>query len=330
MLTAISFVLVFGLLVFFHEGGHFLLARYNGITVHEFSLGMGPKIFSKKGKETLYAIRLLPIGGYVQMEGEDEVSDKEGSFSKKSPLQRLSVIAAGPIMNFLLAIVLFMIIFAFVGLPTNVIDDFASDSPAYQAGLQKGDEIVSVNNEKTNSWDDVVKGISNSKETLEIEVNRNGEVIKKNIEPKIENGRKIIGIYPKGSRNPIKIVGYSVNQVYKVSKAIVTFFVKLPFEGMNEGDVVGPVGLVSLVGDAAQRGFLDILSLAALISINLGIVNLLPIPALDGGRIIFILIELFRGKPVDPEKEGYVHLIGFAILLSLMAFLVFKDVKELL
>lgn len=330
MLTAISFVLVFGLLVFFHEGGHFLLARYNGITVHEFSLGMGPKIFSKKGKETLYAIRLLPIGGYVQMEGEDEASDKKGSFSKKSPLQRLSVIAAGPIMNFLLAIVLFMIIFAFVGLPTNVIGDFPTDSPAYEAGLETGDEIISIDNKKTDSWDEVVKEISNSKETLKIKVNRSGEIITRNIETKVENGRKIIGIFPKGSKNPIKIIGYSINQVYKVSKAILTFFVKLPFQGMKEGDVVGPVGLVSLVGDAAQRGFLDVLSLASLISINLGIVNLLPIPALDGGRIIFILIEFFRGKPVDPEKEGYVHLVGFVILLSLMAFLVFKDVKELL
>lgn len=332
MLTAISFIFVFGMIVFFHELGHFLVAKKNDVTVHEFSLGMGPKIITKQGKETLYALRVFPIGGYVRMEGEDEESDQEGSFSNKKPLQRLAIITAGPIMNFLLSIVLFAVIFSAVGIPTTEIADFSDNSPAYASGLSVGDEIVAIDGTEMNSWENVQRSISSGSGELSITIERNGERLEKVIQPitEEETGRRIIGISPDFTKNPIKVVGHSVYQVGFLTKEIFKFFARLPFGGMSEGEVVGPVGIVSLVGEAAERSFFDVLFLAAYISINLGIVNLLPIPALDGGRVVFILVEMVRGKPVDPDKEGFVHLVGFVILLSLMVLLVFNDVKELL
>jgi regulator of sigma E protease len=330
MLTAISFIFVFGMIVFFHELGHFLLARKNDVTVHEFSLGMGPKIYTKQGKETLYAIRVFPIGGYVRMEGEDEESNVEGSFSSKSPLQRLSIITAGPMMNFLLSIVLFAVIFTAIGVPTTEIAEFTDESPAYASGLSVGDEIVLIDDQEIDSWENIQRTISSGSGNINITVNRDGELIQKVLEPRIEEtGRRIIGISPKFTKNPFKVVGHAFYQVGFLTKEIFKFFARLPFGGMSEGEVVGPVGIVSLVGQAAERSFFDVLFLAAYISINLGIVNLLPIPALDGGRVVFILVEMLRGKPVDPEKEGFVHLVGFVVLLSLMVLLVFNDVKEL-
>lgn len=331
MLTAISFIFVFGMIVFFHELGHFLIARKNNVTVHEFSLGMGPKIITRQGKKTLYALRVFPIGGYVRMEGEDEESDQEGSFSRKRPLQRLAIITAGPIMNFLLSIVLFIVIFTAIGIPTTEIADFAEQSPAYESGLALGDEIVEIDNTEINSWETIQQSISSGKGDINITVERDGETIKKIIKPVFdeETGRRLIGISPIFTKNPVKVVGHSLSQVGFLTKEIFKFFAKLPFGGMSEGEVVGPVGIVSLVGEAAERSIFDVLFLAAYISINLGIVNLLPIPALDGGRVVFILVEIVRGKPVDPEKEGFVHLVGFVLLLSLMVLLVFNDVKGL-
>ena len=330
MLTAVSFIFVFGLIVFFHELGHFLLARINDVTVHEFSLGMGPKILSKQGKETLYVLRIFPIGGYVRMEGEDEESDIEGSFSSKKPLNRLSIVVAGPIMNFLLSIVLLITIFSFVGIPSNVIDSFTEDSPASEAGLLVNDKIIEINNVEIKSWNDVNINIRDAKGEVNVIVNRDGTIIEKNILPiEEETGRLVIGIYSKLTKNPVAVVSHSISQVTYLTKEIFKFFAMLPFGGLSEGSVVGPVGIVNLVGEAAERSILDLLFLAAYISINLGIVNLLPIPALDGGRIVFILVELLRGKPVDPEKEGFVHLVGFVVLLSLMILLVFKDIKGL-
>ncbi len=331
MLTAISFIFVFGLIVFFHEFGHFIIARANGITVHEFSLGMGPKIITKQGKTTLYALRVFPIGGYVRMEGEDEESDVEGSFSTKKPLQRLAVIVAGPLMNFILATILFIIIFMSIGLPTNEIGGVTDNSPAYEAGLEIDDEIVEINNVEIKSWNDVNFNIGNAVGEVDIVIERDGELLNKTIIPTKEEGtgRLIIGVYSKFTKNPIKVVSYSITQVGFLTKEIFKFFASIPFGGLSEGSVVGPVGIVNMVGQAAERSILDVLFLAAYISINLGIVNLLPIPALDGGRIIFIVFEILRGKPVDPEKEGFVHLVGFVILLSLMVLLVFKDIKGL-
>ncbi|SKC74143.1 RIP metalloprotease RseP [Maledivibacter halophilus] len=329
MYTFISFIFVFGLLVFFHEFGHFALAKLNNIKVHQFALGMGPKILSYKGKETEYSLRILPIGGYVKMEGEDEDSDDERSFSKKSPLQRISVLAAGPIMNIILAIILLTIISFSIGNPVNIIDEVTKNSPAEKIGLKSGDEIIQIGNVDIGSWEDIVAAISESKEeVLNIVVNRNGEKISFNVEPEFdkEANRKLIGITPVLKKSFINSIKISVENVFLATKAIFEFLISFfKGEASSEG-VVGPVGMIHFVGKAARTSIYSLLSLAAVISINLAILNILPFPALDGGRIIFAIIELIKGKPVDPNKEGFVHLIGFVILMVLMILVLYKDI----
>ncbi len=331
MLTFISFIFVFGLLVFFHEFGHFSLAKLNGIKVHEFALGMGPKLLKYKSKETEYSIRILPIGGFVKMEGEDEDSKEEGSFSTKSPLQRISVIAAGPLMNILLAIILFFVIAINIGLPVNVISQVTEDSPADLAGLKPGDKIVRVNNNKIENWDQLVQSISQSNtEDLEIVTVRNNDeqtiIIKPIIDEQTNN--RIIGIAPQFDKSFKSAMEFSTQRVAAIAKGITGFLVSLIKGKASAGEVVGPIGMVHFVGEAAKISIYSLLSLAAIISVNLAIINILPFPALDGGRLIFILIELVKGSPIDPEKEGFVHFVGFVVLLALMVFVIYKDIMR--
>lgn len=331
LLSILSFILVFCTLVLFHEFGHFAAAKLNGIYVHEFSIGMGPKLFKKQGKETLYTIRAFPIGGFVNMEGEDEKSDHPRSFSSKSPLRKLSVLVAGPFMNFILAMLLLFVLFSSLGFPTNIMGEITPNSPAFNAGIETNDKIIAINGISINTWDDIISNISDSKtnETLSIDLEKsNGSLENVFVTPMLdeETGRALIGIRYLPKKDIGKSAYFAVTNVANISKEIVSFLVTMPFKGVQDGDVVGPVGMYKMIGSAAQSGILDLLSLGALISINLGIFNLLPFPALDGGRIVFILIELLRGKPLKEEVEGKIHFIGFAILISLMIFLVFKDV----
>lgn len=331
LLNIISFAVVFCILVLFHEFGHFAAAKLNGVYVHEFSIGMGPHIFQKQGKETLYSIRALPIGGYVNMEGEDTESDHPNSFSGKGPFRRLSVLVAGPFMNFLLAILLFFILFIGIGFSTSTIGEVTSGSPAEIAGLEANDKIVEINGYEIKSWDDVLKNISESGETIEISVVKDsGEIYQANVVPVLDeqSGRKIIGIMTKPEKNILKSAYYSVERVGLVTKEIFKFLIKLPFGGASTGDVVGPVGMYKMVGSAAQSGIFDLVVLGAMLSINLGIFNLLPFPALDGGRMLFIFIEILRGKPLAKEAEGKIHFVGLAILMALMVLLIFKDLAR--
>ncbi|WIF94675.1 RIP metalloprotease RseP [Caminicella sporogenes] len=331
MLTLFSFILVFGLLVFFHEFGHFIFAKLNDIKVHEFALGMGPKLLSYKGKETEYSIRILPIGGYVKMEGEDGASEDIRSFSKKSPLQRISVIAAGPIMNIILAILLFMIIGFSIGVPINVINEVTENYPAYKAGIQPGDKIIKINDNKINSWDDIVKNVSQSStDVLKITLIRDGKKMSLDVKPIFDKkaNKKLIGISPVFSKSIFASFKFSVERVALITKGIGNFLLNLVKGKASSKEIVGPIGMVHFVGEAARISIFSLMSLAALISINLAILNLLPFPALDGGRLVFIIIELILGKPIDPEKEGFVHFIGFIILLGLMVFVIYKDITR--
>lgn len=329
-MTAIVFVIVFGLLVFIHELGHFATAKMSGITVHEFALGMGPKLFSHQGEETLYSLRMLPIGGYVRMEGEDELSDKEGSFSQKSPWKRLAVIAAGPIMNFILALVVITALFMMDGFPVNKIGELVEGAPAQAAGLQVGDEITMIDGKEVTTWDEVVGFISNAEtDTLEIQIVRDGMKQNLTIEATSEEGtgRRIIGIRPVFEKNFLQAIQYAVMGVFFTIQAILQYLGSL---FMGQGDfsqVSGPVGIYNAVSQASQSGLRSILNITGMLSINLGLINLLPFPALDGGRIIFIGLEILRGKPIDQEKEGFVHFIGFIILMTLMVLLVYKDLN---
>jgi len=332
MTTALVAILVFGLLVLIHELGHFTVAKLVGIKVHEFAIGMGPKLGKFKRGETEYSIRALPIGGYVKMEGEDEESDDLKSFNKKPIFTRMAVLAAGAIMNFILAFIVFSIISFAVGSPTTTIAELDKELPAYEAGLQPGDKITAINDKTITNWDQVVNEINTSdKEIIKISIARSKEVIDFSVKPIFEEAenRLVIGIIPEIDKNPLSALKHGFLRMVSVLIMMIQFFKMLFMGKVNSGDLMGPVGVISLVGEAAKFGFLNVLYIAGIISINLGFFNLLPIPALDGSRIMFLLIELVRGKPINPEKEGFIHLIGFALLISLMLFITYKDVIRL-
>jgi regulator of sigma E protease len=331
LLTLVSFIFVFGIIVMSHEFGHYITARLNDVKILEFSLGMGPAVFTREKGETLYSVRALPIGGYVKMEGEDGESSDPRSFVKKRPIQRLIILAAGAIMNFLLAYVLLVIIMMGLGFASTTLDEVIADYPAAEAGLQTGDVITAMNDVAITSWDEVVAQITGSEGApIAITVERNHQLKTVEVVPVLseEDGQYKIGVTSALVKQPGKAFSYAGKQFYAFFTDIFTFFIQLGHQNV-EGEIIGPVGMVNVIGQASRVGFLNLLFIAAYISVNLGIVNLLPFPALDGGRIVFVLIEMIKGSPVDREKEGYVHFVGITILMALMVFLVFRDISNL-
>ncbi|WP_242866851.1 RIP metalloprotease RseP [Abyssisolibacter fermentans] len=327
--TILAAIFVFLLVVVFHEFGHFTVAKLVGIKVHEFSVGMGPKIFGKRKGETQYSIRALPIGGYVKMEGEDEESKDARSFSNKSIPARMAVLAAGAIMNFVLAILLFCIIAYSVGDMTTTIGKVIPGQPAYEAGIEAGDKIVAIYGAEVNSWQEVTDAINKSEnKQIDLTLERNGNRIKKTIIPAYneEAKRYMIGIETKQERSIVKSVKRGFTDTFNILGQMFDFLGKLFAGQVGSKDVAGPVGIIKMVGQAASYGFIPVLFFAGLISVNLGFFNLLPIPALDGGRIIFLIIEALRGKPISAEKEGIVHFIGFVFLMLIMVAVTYKDI----
>ena len=329
MTTFIYFILVFGSIIFFHEFGHFITAKLSGVLVHEFSLGMGPKLCKFKGKETTYSLGIFPIGGYIKMEGEDEESDHNKSFSSKSALKRFMIIFAGPVMNFVLAFLVFFFLFIFIGFPTTVVGELLPGLPAESSNLTTGDRIIKINNENVEDWADIVEKVTESTDKLQFLVERDNKEISIAITPIIDEGRNVIGISPSIKRSVFYSVGMAFDRLWFVSSNIFSFLSDLLRGNPIQGEVVGPIGIISMVNEASKYSFISVLSLAAVISINLGIVNLLPLPALDGGRLVFILIEIVKGSPVDPKKEGFVHFAGFVFLMAFMVYMVIKDLGRL-
>ncbi len=328
MLTAVSAIFVFLLVILVHEFGHFAVAKIVGIEVNEFSIGMGPKILQRKKGETEYTLRILPIGGYVRMEGEDEDSDNPRSFNSASVFSRIAVLLAGAIMNFVLAIVVLSIVSFGIGELTTTVDRVTADSPAEASGIVEGDIIVGIDGEKIENWDQVLEKIGSSPEgkELEIEIDRDDETIKKNITPIEEDGRRIIGIYTRSIKSPGSAIrgGFEKTGMFLM---LMFDFISMVFRGeVGMEGLSGPVGIIREVGVAANMGIYNLLYLLGFISVNLGFFNLLPLPALDGSRITFLLVELVRGKPISPEKEGFVHFIGFILLISLMLFVTYRDI----
>lgn len=328
MLTAVAAIFVFLMVVFIHELGHFSVAKFVGIKVNEFSVGMGPKLVQRKKGETEYTLRLLPIGGYVKMEGEDESSDDPRSFNNVPVLSRIGVVVAGAIMNFLLAIIVFGIVSYGIGMPTNEIQKTVAGSPAYIAGIVEGDVIESINGNDTNTWNKIVKSINKADPMSEmsIDILRSGQNEKILVKPIVEDGKSIIGIHPKTEQSITSAVRGGFEKTGEFL-GLMFEFVSMIFKGkVSTDDLSGPIGVISVIGEAAKMGIYDVLYLLGFISVNLGFFNLLPIPALDGSRVIFLLIELVRGKPIDPNKEGFIHLVGFVLLISLMLIVTYKDI----
>lgn len=342
MITFLYFILVLGVTVFIHEFGHFIFAKKAGVYVYEFSLGMGPAILKKKSKksETVYSLRLFPIGGFVQLAGEDPDLDKdiptEKRMQSKTWLQKFSVMIAGILFNFLLAIILFFIVFLKTGSPTNkpLIDSITENTPAYNSNLATNDLIISLNGKKINDLDKfnleytVYRG-----ETLTLEVKKeNGITEKVVLEPQVikedeaQNyvyGFSIKTTYENGIIASIK---GAILKVFSLIKQMFLIIVYLITGKISLSSMAGPVGIYQIVGETSKYGFINILYLIGYICTNVGFVNLIPIPAFDGGRILFLIIEKIKRKPINPKTENIIHSIGFAFLIALMIFITINDV----
>ena len=411
-MTIIASILVFSSIVLVHEFGHYKAAKSVGIRVYEFAIGMGPTLLKREKNGTVYSIRAIPIGGFVQMEGEEEDVKTPTSFATKTVWQRFKVIAAGPFMNFVLALALFIIIAFSFGVYGNKVEYVDENSNEYAAGLRPGDKIISINGEKAYIWEDIFYEITNTdktsyivkyereKEVKEAKVNKNyrklvgvtstlvdgkttttvspsdmsspayaagikeGDKIVKINDVAVSTWEEVIAQIELSSENsPVKvsverdglILDYNIVPQTQISvkfdtqleKSFVTaiassayktvYYIELMFKTISQlvtgklgSDALGgPVMVISMVGEAAESGFLSLLNLAAFISINLGFMNLLPIPALDGSKLVFLLVEGIRGKSLPVEKEGYIHFIGFVVLIGFMLFITYKDILRL-
>ena len=336
-------ILVFGLIIFVHELGHFLLAKANKIRVHEFAIGMGPAIWSKTVGETKYAVRLLPIGGYCAMGEDDKEDNDENSFNSKSVWSRMAVVVAGAVFNFVLAFIFAVIVVGFTGYDDPVISGTVEGFPAETAGMEAGDKIVKLNNKKIHVWREITyHNMFHPGEEVTITFERDGERHEITITPqKDEDGNYLMGVTSPASYTKANVgtaLQYGVYEVRFWIKTTIESLKMLITGAVGADQLSGPVGIVNVVDDTYQQSkehgalvvVLNLLNIGILISANLGVMNLLPLPALDGGRLIFLVIEAIRGKRVPPEKEGFVHGIGMVLLLLLMAYVLFNDVMRLL
>ena len=337
-------ILVFSLLILFHELGHFLLAKANGIRVNEFCLGLGPTIVGFTKGETTYSIKALPFGGACMMEGEDESSDDDRAFNKKSVWARISVVAAGPIFNFIMAFVFSIVLIACVGVDKPVLTDVIDGYAAQEAGLKAGDVIVGMGNDKIYFYKEIsMYSTFHAGEPVEITYERDGVEYKTVLTPKWDEdaGRYLYGFISSGERERVNFfenIVYSFHDVgYYVQVTIES--VKMLFSGaVGVNELSGPVGIVQNMGEVYEESvqtsgyyyaFLNILNWTIMLSANLGVMNLLPIPALDGGRLVFLAVEAVRGKAIDPNKEGFVHMVGIILLFGLMFFVMANDIRKI-
>lgn len=347
MLNLIYFIIILGIIVLVHEFGHFIFAKMFGIYVYEFAIGMGPKLFhwkSKKG-ETEYSIRAIPIGGFCSLAGEDLDSDDKEKIptdrrlQSKPVWQRFLVMFFGAGNNFILAFLLLLVIAFGWGAVSSkpIISELISNNPAEQAGLKVGDYILEINGHKIKTSDDVsiYLQIENKEKPITFTIDRNGRKIDIDVTPIKEevDGSSIyrVGIISEGKveRGFVPSIKYAFTKMGALFRQMVITFKGLFTGGLSVNQLSGPVGIYNIVGTQASAGFENILYLIALLSINVGFINLIPFPAFDGGRILFLLIEKIKGSPIKPETENKIHTIGFILLLALMIYITFNDILKL-
>ena len=345
IINILLFVLILGVIVFVHEFGHFILAKWNGVYVYEFALGMGPKIWGFKKGETEYNLRAIPIGGFCQLAGEDLDTDddkkipKDKRLQNKKPWQRFLIMLFGPMNNFILAVILIFLIGLIWGGSTMdpVIYKVDKDTAAYVAGLRSKDVIISINNNKIETSDDISLYLAVASPTKKntIVVERNGEKLTFKVKPKKikENGKETYryGIAMKQTKTNgfVNSIVYTFNKTKSIFKQMFVTLAYLFTGRVKLSQLSGPVGIYSIVGEQRSGGIASLIYLTAFLSINVGVINLLPIPAFDGGHILFIIIEKIKGSPVKPELENKIHNIFLILLLVLMVIITINDIIRL-
>jgi regulator of sigma E protease len=350
VITLISFIILLSVLIFVHELGHFLAARIAGVGVLKFSLGFGPKIIGKKIGETEYVLSWIPLGGFVKLLGEsgnEELSpeDEKKSFFKKSKWKRMLIILAGPVFNFLLALVIFIIVFVY-GLPnlTAVVGEVQKESAAFEAGMISGDKIIAIDDKKVVFWEEIKPIIAESKgKEMEVAVERGAEKKHLLIKPRLSKSKNIfgeeistylIGVSPAGNtiierKNTWDAIIASVGKTWEISKLTVISVVKMLEGVISPRTLGGPIFIAQIAGAQVKEGIIPFILFMAILSINLGVINLFPIPVLDGGHIFFYLIEIVTRREISIKVKEMSQQIGFVILLMLMLFVVFIDVERL-
>jgi regulator of sigma E protease len=338
MYVLLAFV-VLGILIFVHEFGHFIVAKLCGMPVDEFSMGFGPAIAGKQWGDTRYSLRLLPLGGYNKIAGMEPGDDRPNGFNHQPMAARMGVILAGSLFNLLFAVLIFVILFSVIGIyqpsDANMIGDIMVKSPAEAAGLQPGDRILMIDGQPTLTWDQVASSIhSKGAHPVQLVIQRQERRFSLLITPQYDPGTRssLIGIVPsfawfKQGLAPAVKSGLQASYTWVV--LILQSLGQLVTGKVQMQNLSGPVGIVQQLDTTARQGLRYLLMLTGVLGINLAIVNLLPIPALDGSRLVFLAVEWVRGKPINPEKENMIHLIGFAVLMGLVLLITYNDIIRL-
>lgn len=340
-MTILAFLFVIAICVISHEWGHYITARLFGVQVHEFAFGMGPVLCSRKRWNTLWTFRIFPVGGFVRLAGMGEERDNEellpgGGFFEKSAWQRFLILSAGAALNILLAVGITAFLLMTRGvmdLKSTTIGEIMTEYPAAEAGLRQGDTILAVNDEPTTSWEFMAKALREAghQGTVRILVERGSDrfIVETALRKDPQSGAFLFGIRPRIITYPFfEALGRSFGYIFEMSRDILSGILSWLF-GKQKMDVTGPVGIATMAGEAVKQGLWSFLSFLAVINLNLGILNLLPFPALDGGRLIFLLGEMLTGRKFPERWEYYVHLAGFVVLISLILLVTWKDIVTL-
>jgi regulator of sigma E protease len=356
MSTIISFIVVLGILIFVHELGHFLLAKLFRVKVLKFSLGFGPKVFGRVIGETEYLISAFPLGGYVKMLGENpdeqnvDPDHRQGSFAHKPVIQRFCIVLAGPLFNLLFSVFLFFVIFSISGVPVAVdntrVGKVGDNSPALAAGIKPGDAILQINGRDTKKWIDVLNGVKDSEgKPLTIALQRGSEHLEVQVSPAIDSAKNVFGEevekrYMIGIMkddeiayshvNPLQALRDAFAQTWMFIYLTVMGIVKILQRIVPASELGGPILIAQLAGQQMKAGWTNIISFTGLLSVNLGVLNLLPIPVLDGGHLVFLTLEGIRRKPMNERAQVIAQQIGIAFLGTLMVFVFYNDIVRLL
>ncbi len=320
-------------LVIPHEWGHMVVAKLCGVKVNEFSVGMGPLLFQRKKGDTQYSVRLLPLGGFCAMEGEEETVDSPTSYSSKSNPQKIAILLAGVTMNILIAILVSIIVVGITGFPSNTLESVSPGSPAEAAGLRAGDTILEIDGRATREWEDVTSAIDANKDgsTMHFVIKRGGEAMEADITPEYldDEQRYVVGIVSAYKKSFGKSITGGVRLTWEVCTAFAGAIKSMITNGVNADDMAGPVGLVRVVDQTTSYGATSYLMLLVLVSLNLAFFNLLPIPGLDGGKIFFIFLKVISGGRITDDMEYKATVAGMMLLIAFAVLITFNDIKNI-